>query len=55
MKKPTIRRVTSEDSDQPAHLRYDQHLCLSHVPFTASRLFKEGYTRTLAILGRCTG
>ena len=45
--------ATSEDYNQSVHLRIS--LCWSHVPFTLSRLSKQGWKRNLAILGVCAG
>ena len=36
-------------------VQFSQNLHWSHMPTTAYRLSKEGYTRTLIILGECTG
>ena len=54
--KPTIRHVTSEDSDQPVHLSslirvFGDCMCLLQPPGYSKRNEQE----LLPILGRCTG
>ena len=47
--------MTSELRSACTSAQSDQSLCWLHVPSTACRLSKEGWKRTLGILGGCTG
>ena len=47
--------ATSEDADQPAYPRNLTRVFADHMSSTASGLFNEGWTRSLAILCGCTG